>query len=42
MKADIVLETELRVLHLDLKASRRRLTSAGSQKEGLPHLFFEA
>ena len=29
----MVLEKELRVLHLDLKASRRRLSSAGSQEE---------
>ena len=32
MQADILLE-ELRVLHLDLKAARRRLSSTGS-KEG--------
>jgi hypothetical protein len=30
------LEKELRVLHLDPKASRR-LFSAGSQEENLPH-----
>ena len=29
----MVLEKELRVLHLDLKASRRRLSSAASQEE---------
>jgi hypothetical protein len=36
MEADLVLE-EPRVLHLDLKAARRRLTSAGSQEETLDH-----
>jgi hypothetical protein len=32
----MVLE-ELRVLHLDWKAARRRLSSAGNQREGLDH-----
>ena len=32
-KAATVLEKELRVLHLDLKAAKRRLSSVGSQKE---------
>jgi hypothetical protein len=31
----MVLEEELRVLHLDPKEARRRLSSAGSQEEGL-------
>jgi hypothetical protein len=31
----MMLEKELRVLHLDPKAARRRLSSAGSQEEGL-------
>jgi hypothetical protein len=30
-----VLEKELRVLHLDPKAARRRLASAGNQQKGL-------
>jgi hypothetical protein len=34
MQADMVLE-EVRVLHLDPKASRRRLSSTGNQEEGL-------
>jgi hypothetical protein len=36
MQAELVLE-EPRVLHLDLKAARRRLSSAGSQEKGLCH-----
>ena len=37
VQADMALE-ELRVLHLALKTTRRRLDSAGSQGEGLiPH-----
>ena len=32
----MVLEKELRVLHLDLKAARTRLSSAGSLEEALP------
>jgi len=37
MQADMVLEV-LRVLHLDLKAARRRLSSLGSQEwTGIPH-----
>jgi len=36
-EADMVLE-ELRALHLDPKVARRKLSSAGSQEEGLiPH-----
>ena len=35
-KADMVLE-EPRVLHLDPKAARRELSSAGSQEEGLDY-----
>ena len=35
MQADMVLEKEPRVLHLDPKAARRRLSSAGSQEEAL-------
>jgi hypothetical protein len=31
----MVLEKELRVLHFDLKAARRRLSLACSQEEGL-------
>jgi hypothetical protein len=34
VQADVVLE-EPRVLHLDPKAARKRLTSAGSQQEAL-------
>ena len=34
LQADLVLE-EPRVLHLDAKATRRRLSSAGSQEEAL-------
>jgi hypothetical protein len=33
MQADIVVLGEPRVLHLDLMAARRRLSSAGSQEE---------
>jgi hypothetical protein len=33
--ADMVLKKELRVLHLDLKIPRRRLSSSGSQEEAL-------
>ena len=34
----MMLEKELRVLHLDLKAARKRLSSTGSQEEALfPH-----
>jgi hypothetical protein len=36
VQADMVLE-ELMVLHLDPKAAKRRLSSAGSQEEGLDH-----
>jgi hypothetical protein len=36
MQADMVLE-ELRVLHLDPKAARRRLSSAGSKEVALDH-----
>jgi hypothetical protein len=32
-----MLERLLRILHLDPKASRKRLSSANSQKEGLIH-----
>ena len=35
MQADMVLEKELRVVHLDPKAARRKLTSADSQEEAL-------
>lgn len=35
MQADIVLEKELRVLHLDLKTDRRGFSSTGNQEEGL-------
>ena len=35
MQADMVLEKELRVLHLDPKASIRRLSPTGSQEEAL-------
>jgi hypothetical protein len=35
MQTDIVLEKELRGLHLDLKAAKKRLASTGSQQEGL-------
>jgi hypothetical protein len=38
MQADIVLENELKCLHLDLKAGRRRPSSAGSQEEALSHV----
>jgi hypothetical protein len=34
VQADVVLE-EVRDLHLDLKAARRRLPSTGNQEEGL-------
>ena len=34
MQADMVLD-QLGVLHLDPKAARRRLSSAGNQEEGL-------
>jgi hypothetical protein len=34
MQADVVLELP-RVLYLDLKSARRRLSSPGNQKEGL-------
>jgi hypothetical protein len=34
MQADMMLE-ELRVLHLDLKAARKRLSSADSQEESI-------
>ena len=37
MQADMVLE-ELKVLHCDLKATRRRLTSAGCQEEAGLHI----
>jgi hypothetical protein len=33
MQGDMVLEKQWRVLHLNLKMARRRLTSAGSQEE---------
>ena len=36
LQADMVLEKELRVLHLDMKAARR-LSSVGSQEEVLLH-----
>jgi hypothetical protein len=37
MQGDIVIEEELRVLYLDLKADRRRLSSADRQEEnGIP------
>ena len=36
VQADMVLE-EPRVLHFDLKAARRRLSSAGNQEEGLSY-----
>jgi hypothetical protein len=35
IRADMVLEKELRVLHLDPKASIRRLSPTGSQEEAL-------
>jgi hypothetical protein len=35
MQVDMVLE-ELRVLHLDLQAPRRKQSSSGSQEEALP------
>jgi hypothetical protein len=37
MQADMVLE-KFRVLHLELKANRRRLASGGSQEEALSTL----
>ena len=37
MQTDMVLEEELRVLQLDLKAARRSLSSAGSQEEAQDH-----
>jgi hypothetical protein len=38
LQADLDLEKEVRVLRLDPKAARRRLSSAGSQEEtGIPH-----
>ena len=36
MQADMVLEKELRVLHLDLKATRRRLTKAARRMVSKP------
>jgi hypothetical protein len=38
MQANMVLEEELRVLHLDLKVDRRRLSSVGSQEEAIFHI----
>ena len=35
IQADMVLEKVLRVLRLNLKAARRKLSSADSQEEGL-------
>ena len=37
LQPDMVLE-QPRVLHLDLKAARRRLCSSGNQVEGLCHI----
>lgn len=37
MQVDIVVEKELRVSHLDLKAARNRQNSATSQKEELSY-----
>jgi hypothetical protein len=37
MQAEMVLEEELKVLYLDLKAARRSLSSTGSQEENLFH-----
>jgi hypothetical protein len=45
MQADLVLEKELRVLYLDLKASRRRLSFHTGQNLSIedlkPHLHIE-
>ena len=38
MQADMMLEKELRVLHFDPKAARKKLSSMGSQKEGMNHI----
>jgi hypothetical protein len=35
VQVDMLLKKRLRVLHLDLKAARRRLSSPGSQEEAL-------
>jgi hypothetical protein len=35
MQADMVLEKESRIQHLDLKAVRRRVASSGSYEEAL-------
>ena len=36
METDLVVEKELRVLHLDLKAVRRSLCFSGSEEKTLP------
>jgi hypothetical protein len=38
VRVDIVLEKKLKVLHLDLRIAKRRLSPTGSQEESLiPH-----